>query len=69
MEFFKSCEIATINMKVFEEIKNYIDISVILVIIGFSIKVCINIIYLIFEFYTHKKEEEKEDKKYLFIGN
>lgn len=50
-------------MKVFEEIKTYIDISVILVIIGFSIKVCINIIYLTFECYTHKKEEEAERNK------
>ena len=69
MEFFKSCDIAIINLKFFEEINNYIDKSVLFVIIGFSVKVCINIIYLIFEFYTHKKEEEKEDKKYLFIGN
>jgi hypothetical protein len=67
MEFFKSCEIANINMKVFEEIKNYIDISVILLIIGFSIKVCINIIYLTYECYTHKKEEEAENNKTVII--
>lgn len=63
MEFFKSCDIATINLKLFEEIKDYIYISVLLVIIGFSIKVSINIIYLTFEYYTHKKEMEEFEQK------
>jgi len=63
MEFFKSCDIATVKLKLFEEIKDYIDISVLLVIIGFSIKVSINIFYLIFECYTHKKEMEEFEKK------
>ena len=69
MNFFKSCDIATINIKFYEEINNYIDKSVLFAIIGFSIKICINIIYLIFEYYTHKKEIEEEEKKYIFIGN
>ena len=63
MEFFKSCDIANINLKLFEEIKNYIDISVLLVIIGFSIKVSINIIYLTCEYFTHKKEMEEFEEK------
>ena len=58
MEFFKSCDIYTINIELFEEIKNYIDKSVYFVIIGFSIKVCINIIFIVFEHHKHKKEEE-----------
>lgn len=63
MEFFKSCDIANINLKLFEEIKNYIDISVLIVIIGFSIKVSINIIYLTCEYFTHKKEMEEFEEK------
>lgn len=58
MEFFKSCDIYTINIELFEEIKNYIDKSVYFVIFGFSIKVGINILFIVFEHRRHKKEEE-----------
>ena len=60
IEFFKSCNVTTINMKVFEEIKNYIDLSILLIIIELSIKIGYNIIYSSYDGYKHIKIEIEE---------
>ena len=59
MEFFKSCNIAAVNNVLFEEINNYIGKSLLLGVIGFSIKIVINIIFLSYELHRIKKEKEE----------
>ena len=59
MEFFKSCNIAAVNNVLFEEINNYIGKSLLFGVIGFSIKIVINIIFLSYELHRIKKEKEE----------
>ena len=56
MDFFKTCEMVSINEEFFEVVNYYIDKSFLLILIGFSRKISINIIFLGYVLYKYKNK-------------